>query len=876
MENEFDGTLFFKGEGKKRKLYLKFTTRNQKTWENPIGENILSPSLKEFAKEEKKETEKTVKLQEQGGRPIAVYLEGETIVNKAEIIPADYTKTSSVPSSERTKFSKPRNFKSKKSKENRADMKNEFHNPYNFVPIISRTEFNKTDKDGNVSDLGDKPPCGHNRYISNKFSGKLTVKMTVETPLVVLDTAKMSINTNDKTHKEFPVRVSPLINENGEIVIDNEGQIVFVPHINPTAVKGMLRSAYEAVTNSRMSVFSKHKDRLAFRAEVQEGLFVIPARIEGEKGKEKIVFYTGKSEIETDGGPKITRKADKERHISEIRESQYAAWIRMYEKNDFETVNGKNVFKPNNLSPKDDANKYPKHPKKAYAWIEEFDHGRFKYWKVIEIAYNQANLSASLSKSQNAISSPERVEGYICNTGKTMKSKHDERFFFGRNSTYDIDLEQHHIDYWNKLIKDYRKQHDSDFDSPPKEKIKKHRDRSKNGKEYSLEWSRHIQRTTKEETAEKANVIAEELKDGTLCYARVKQTANTFEVLELYPVMISRRLHKVSPDEMLDDSLKPATDINELSPADRVFGWVGKGISKNGSYRGQVRFGSVVLTEESANKPIDDVIKKFGDENNPDSWLSLNILGQPKPQQGRFYVARNKSGDAQVDGLNNENAGYNLPFVKGLRGRKVYPHHANLPDDYWTIQNNVREYLRPDGEQGSQNRSIQGWIEPKTEFQFDIHFTNLSKTELGALIWLLDLPDKHFHRFGGGKPYGFGSVKLEIIKSDVREGKDLKTFYMSLDDEKIGKLDENSVKKFGEDFKELAVSAFPTIVESFLRACKGFSDKPTHYPRKTEELNEDTKSFEWFVANNKIEKGTVKNGYVLQDLAADEGLPYLS
>jgi len=255
----------------------------------------------------------------------------------------------------------------------------------------------------------------------------------------------------------------------------------------------------------------------------------------------------------------------------------------------------------------------------------------------------------------------------------------------------------------------------------------------------------------------------------------------------------------------------------------------------------------------------------------------MNILGQPKPQQGRFYVAETpKTGEAQIEKRSNEDAGYKAG--RGLRGRKVYPHHAKLPDNYWTTQNGLREYLRPDGEQDSQNRSIQGWIEPKTEFQFDIHFTNLSKVELGALVWLLSLngenENKYFHRFGGGKPYGFGSVRLEITGSDVRNGKDLKTFYMSLDDEGIGKLDENAIKNLGIEFKSLADSAFPTVIKSFIRACQGFADKPTHYPRKSENLDADTKSFDWFVANNKIEKGTVKHGYVLQDLANDDGLPY--
>jgi hypothetical protein len=38
--------------------------------------------------------------------------------------------------------------------------------------------------------------------------------------------------------------------------------------------------------------------------------------------------------------------------------------------------------------------------------------------------------------------------------------------------------------------------------------------------------------------------------------------------------------------------------------------------------------------------------------------LPLAILGQPKPQQARFYVAASPDGEAQKDGLDKEKAGY--------------------------------------------------------------------------------------------------------------------------------------------------------------------------------------------------------------------------
>ena len=35
------------------------------------------------------------------------------------------------------------------------------------------------------------------------------------------------------------------------------------------------------------------------------------------------------------------------------------------------------------------------------------------------------------------------------------------------------------------------------------------------------------------------------------------------------------------------------------------------------------------------------------------------------------------------------------------------------------------------------NRSIRAWVAPETTFTLDLHITNLSQIELGALVWLL-------------------------------------------------------------------------------------------------------------------------------------------
>ena len=46
-------------------------------------------------------------------------------------------------------------------------------------------------------------------------------------------------------------------------------------------------------------------------------------------------------------------------------------------------------------------------------------------------------------------------------------------------------------------------------------------------------------------------------------------------------------------------------------------------------------------------------------------------------------------------------------------------------------------------------------------FHFRAYFENLTDVELGALLWVLDLPDGYYHKIGMGKPLGLGSVDIE-------------------------------------------------------------------------------------------------------------------
>ena len=664
-----------------------------------------------------------------------------------------------------------------------------FHNPYNFIPTPARNTKKET--------LGDHSPAGHETYHLDLISGVISVKMKTNTPLLIPDAPRTN-STNVTQHKIFPLRV------------DSDGN----PLIPPTSIKGMLRSAFEAITNSRMAVFSDHYDRLAYRLPADQGSKFIPARVTDD-GK-SIELLPGSSDINNDGSPKGP---------------MYAAWLKRY--NPDTGMQDQN----NSLSYPDGTQ--PKHGEKVTCWLVPCKHTypNFSFWGIKKIFKDHFNNQEQPEEGVTV----EKVNGYVCITNRNMRNKHDERVFFNSNKNRLLEPTTSDLcNQWKELITNYQKTHEKELNL------------GKAGPAAlrNCFWSRHITGGANEQS----------LSSGTLCFAEYING----KITSLFPVMISRRLYEASPISLIDKTLLPASELNDLSPADRVFGWVNN--KRNGSYCGNVRFNQVICKTENS-------IENFGDQG-----LPLAILGQPMPQQARFYVAQNPQGLAQPRNLSKKESGYSEG--KGLRGRKVYPHHSSLSLNYWTQNNNGQpnnqEYRRVGNTRDNQNRSIQSWVKPESEFTFELQVTNLSRSEIGALLWLLSLPEKSYHRFGGGKPLGFGSVHLSIDKTQLLDGKGWKEFYSDINNtqqsgfvnckELIECFEKSSIDFFDE---KVTFNEIPYI-KAFLRMSTGHPDQlPTFYPRNQSQPNNDGEGFRWFTGNEKSDKLT------LPDLASDSGLPYL-
>jgi CRISPR-associated protein (TIGR03986 family) len=756
-----------------KSLQIKFLNKNKKEVSFNIKESELSASL--LAQKKKAITQLNgleVELEEFNGQPTKVREKGK---NWEQSNPQSPNKN------------QPKNNQQNKSKlSNKAiissqSVKGDFHNPYNFVPTPPRNTEHL--------ELGDKKPAGHGSYLPDYWSGRISVTLTAKTPLLIPDAANA---TEENDHKTYSIR------------LDCEGK----PNFPPTSVKGMLRSAYETITNSRFGILDKHEDRLAYRTPAK--VTVVPARVESKEGK---LWLRIMNESGLVGGVAKLKRYDKNSHQRDKGESSVAL---KYEK-------------PSIL---------PKH--KDHVWVK----------------LNAKGEVTNIRQWDHTPSASERdwKEGWVCVTGANIGGKKNERVFIKSDDNELISVTNKITSLWEELIRNYQKTHEKDLEA-----------RRKNHQlptDYlgrdpgDTAWSRHIW---------DKNEI--EFKEGTLCYVEFDHND---EITVIQPVTISRRLYSLAPIKLitLDNSLIPAQDKDRLSPADRVFGWVKQ--KGTGSYKGNLRIFNVKCIS-------DDPIENFGENGFP-----LNILGQPNPQQARFYQAKNQQGDPLDNGIDKDECYSDQN--QGLRGRKVYPHHKSLPENYWKkdTPNNIKEYYRPNGERDNQNRSILAYVKPDVQFKFTIDLINLSAVELGALLWLLSLPENHYHRLGGGKPFGFGSVSLTINweNTDVRNGQQWQKYYKSL--LPINQPDSTPVKTCIDKFKDAIKEAYfnnnferVSFIEAFCLAVQGFNDNlPIHYPRITKEINPNNEGFDWFSKNENSAKEGGGKKLALPSLIKDKGLPY--
>ena len=904
-----------------------------------------------------------MKNQEDGNRAIEA-LDGQEMMGRPlKVNPARHRGRHNEPRKERgTKNNSDRVSESSPEKTQDSSPENKFfHNPYTFVPTPPRPsggfagDFNPLEHP-----LGKEHNLCHSSLKKNLWTGHILIKLTTITPLVLLkdDDSNKRESIEDQTYD----------------VLD---------YIPESSLRGMLRSAYEVVTNSRYGCFS-NDDRLAYRMDARKAVELIPAIIEDRSGGNLVArLYTGTSTPTAKGPDNGDGK----------RCPMYAAMLTRYndKKLDRELDKKLQSICDDGYIPKTGDKvwaeivlcEHDESQKRRSDWNSECQPDRnYQFWKVVKVwprtkngqtidkpsptekkSWHSEKPQPDSSRRQSYYApcnpnNPQRqvVKGRVLITNKNMRGKHDERIFFNPQSEV-RELADDVEEAWRMRIKSYREAHpDSEFfgrsgarnqpwknigDNPGKTAWSPH--------QYQDSKHKEIWRDDPHRRESMHDAI--ELKPGDMVYAHCKFDKDKIVVKDLFPVMISRELYKASPKDLLCQSLRPAKQICELSPADRLFGWVlqenqkqektsenaDANSSKNPEKQDQDR--SIPKNYKSRIRVVCDdgsrpkIVQRFEGGGS----LPLTILGKPKPAQGRFYVAKDKKGTPQHK-ISKTEAGYKLGKKgknKSLRGRKQYWHHSGLEAEvskdkqdqcYWkpSVEDRTfkkrkgryQEYRRPDildekdgrykPQTDLQNRSITGWIKPGEVFKASLYVQNLQPQEVGVLLWLLTLPDKHYFRLGYGKPLGFGSVRIELDCPNgvlpLGKGEDWKKYYTTLDKPLCATLNEDQQKNCIQKFWDSMVAGYPAeedpqtkegeelkekrfksldFIAGFLRVIQGPGDNaPIHYPRLEHpegqyKPNPEGKNFGWFVDNDHYRDGKkLALPAVTDDKELPNGLPY--
>jgi len=433
-----------------------------------------------------------------------------------------------------------------------------FANPYFFLRMSDRAGF--------TGELGDGKQASHDRYQPDRFSGILKVTLRTVTPLLICDDSRAELNQDG--HKTYPV------------LMDGDK-----PLLASSSVRGMLRAAYEGVTNSRFGVFpfdaeerTGNARRMGYRMNAGEGLSLVPIRM--ESGQARLMFGTN---------PNVPSFDHRRGRWTVPGSLLHAAWVRSYRLDGGPAERAVRVDRA--LLP-------PVHGQPSWCWLEQIRRGPFQFWAVRQASATQSGLSAAPPPTIPSVGQYESLGntmmayGYFAVTNQNIKGKHDERFFFGPHAQLTVVSDAVKSKY-TELVRDYQIIHEDEVET-----------RIKNGPrpEHYLghepgktAFSRHVY-----------TPAAADLTDGTLCYAAARSAPGGFQIDALYPVTISRKLYDLSSHELLPKSLRPAIDANELSPADRVFGWVNQSATKDGedaARRSLVRIGPVTCkTAEAVDK----------------------------------------------------------------------------------------------------------------------------------------------------------------------------------------------------------------------------------------------------------------------------------
>ena len=289
--------------------------------------------------------------------------------------------------------------------------------------------------------------------------------------------------------------------------------------------------------------------------------------------------------------------------------------------------------------------------------------------------------------------------------------------------------------------------------------------------------------------------------------------------------------------DLIPEDFLPCDKKGNLCEACRLFGTVND--KKNLAAHGKLRFEDAMLDNSCIRQNPDEY---YAQKN----LLLLEELATPRYENAGFYMAiKDDSGKSVV--RDESPYSYSVDTKSDFRTYEIQDGDIEIRGrkEYWRF----KPALKDANEKTQRNVSVRP-LKEGLKYNFRVYFEGISRAELEHLRMTLSLGNKsdYAHKIGGGKPLGFGSVKIKTKEVRLRR--------VSFADGKLA----YSLEKYAEpEYKDLFDAFDAENLEESMKAIKHMYDVNflqdhidkkefiVDYPRE----RADGKIFEWFAKNEK-------------------------
>lgn len=227
-------------------------------------------------------------------------------------------------------------------------------------------------------------------------------------------------------------------------------------------------------------------------------------------------------------------------------------------------------------------------------------------------------------------------------------------------------------------------------------------------------------------------------------------------------------LFRIAYKKSIGEHMPPIHLSNKNDFAHAIFGDITK--DENGSFAGRVFF-------EDANLVYQNETIFSGEK------ISKLLLG-PNPTTFQHYLEQDSTNIKRLKHYNSDTP---------IRGNKFYWHKSGTK---WEKENqnefkeNIETKINP--------------LKPNKTFEFRIRYENLTSNELGALLFVMNLPNGCAHKIGMGKPLGLGTVEIKPTLFITNRKMRYSTLFDISKSEWViaeNKCNSDDIKKYMSDFE---------------------------------------------------------------------------